>query len=106
MKQSVAMACVLLLVAFFTVSVVMAQEMGKMETATGEVTSVDPQGTAITISWKVGKETLDVGTIVGKDTMVKVNGKAATLQDIKVGDTVTIRYLKSDNLYAKEITKK
>ncbi|HUJ90793.1 MAG TPA: hypothetical protein VLX12_11385 [Syntrophorhabdales bacterium] len=106
MKRSVAMACVLLLVAFFMASVVTAQEMGKMQTATGEVTSVDPQGTAITISWNVGKETLDVGTIVDKDTMVKVNGKAATLQDIKVGDTVTIRYLKSDNLYAKEITKK
>ena len=39
-------------------------------------------------------------------TVIKVGGKAATLQDIKVGDIVTIRYLKSDNLYAKEITKK
>jgi hypothetical protein len=38
--------------------------------------------------------------------VVKVKGKTATLQDIKVGDTITIRYLKSDNLYAKEITKK
>jgi Cu/Ag efflux protein CusF len=80
--------------------------MGKMETATGVVTSVDPQGTAITITWKVGNEALDVGTIVDKDTVVKVKGKTATLQDIRVGDTVTLRYLKSDNLYAKEIMKK
>ena len=67
---------------------------------------VDPQGTAITIDWKVGKEALDVGTIVDNGTVIKVGGKTATLQDIKVGDTVTIRYLKSDNLCAKEITKK
>ena len=106
MKRSAVMTCVLLLVACFLAGVVTAQEMGKMQTATGEVTSVDPQGTAITIYWNVGKEELVVGAIVDKDTMVKVNGKTATLQDIKVGDTVTIRYLKSDNLYAKESTKK
>ena len=106
MKRSVVMACVMLLVAFFLASVVTGQEMGKMQTATGKIISVDPQGTAITISWKVGKEELVVGAIVDKDTMVKVKGKTATLQDIKVGDSVTIRYLKSDNLYAKEITKK
>ena len=67
---------------------------------------VDPQATAITISWNVGKEALDVGTIVDNGTLIKVGGKSATLQDVKVGDAVTIRYLKSDNLYAKEITKK
>jgi Cu/Ag efflux protein CusF len=106
MKRSVVMTCILLLVAFFLAGVAAAQEMGKMETATGVVTSVDPQGTAITILWKVANEELDVGTIVDNDTVVKVNGKTATLQDIKVGDKVTIRYLKSDNLYAKEITKK
>ncbi|MGA2107989.1 MAG: hypothetical protein ABSH25_10140 [Syntrophorhabdales bacterium] len=49
---------------------------------------------------------MDVRTIVDNGTPVKVGGKSATLQDIKVGDTVTIGYLKSDNLYAKETTKK
>lgn len=83
------------------------EAMGKMETATGKVTSVDPGGKAITISERIGgKETLDVGTIVSKDTTVKIKGKEATLGDIKVGDTVTIRYLKSDDLYAKEITER
>ena len=106
MKRSAATMCLFLLAAFFLAGIAIAQEMGKMETATGEVTSVDPQGAAITITWKVGNQALDVGTIVDKDTVVKVDGKAATLQDIKVGDTVTVRYLKSDNLYAKEITKK
>jgi Cu/Ag efflux protein CusF len=106
MKRSVVTTCVLFLVLFVLASFVTAQETGKMQTATGEVTSVDPQGAAITISWKVGTETLVVGAIVDKDTVVKVKGKAATLQDIKEGDTVTVRYLKSDNLYAKEITRK
>jgi Cu/Ag efflux protein CusF len=89
------------------VTVAMAAESGKMETATGKVTSIDPQGKAITISAKMGgKEAMDVGTVVDENTIVKVKGKKATLDDIKVGDTVTIRYLKSDNLYAKEIMKK
>lgn len=106
MKRSALMILVLVMASFFLASVVAAAETGKMETATGKVTSVDPQGKAITISAKVGKEAMDVGTIVDKDTKVKVGGKAANLNDIKVGDTVTIRYLRSDNLYAKEITKK
>ena len=49
---------------------------------------------------------MDVGAVVDNDTVVKVKGKTATLRDIRVGDTVTVRYLKSDNLYAKEITKR
>ena len=56
MKRSTAMMCALLLVAFFLAGVATAQETGKMMTATGVVASVDPQGTAITISWKVGQE--------------------------------------------------
>jgi Cu/Ag efflux protein CusF len=106
MKRSVVMIVVLVMASFFLVSVAPAAEKSKMETATGKVTAIDPQGKAITISAKAGKEAMDVGTIVDKDTMVKVKGKAATLNDIKVGDTVTIRYLRSDNLYAKEIIKK
>ena len=81
-------------------------EKAVAETATGKVTSVDPDGKAIMISVKLGKETLNVGTIVNKETTVKVKGKLATLNDIKNGDTVTIRYIRSDNLYAKEIKKK
>lgn len=58
------------------VTAAMAAESGKMETATGKVTSIDPEGTAITISANMGgKEAMDVGTIVDKDTIVKVKGK-------------------------------
>jgi len=107
MRKSVFMVLVAAALSVLLVTVAMAAESGKMETATGKVTSIDPQGKAITISAKMGgKEAMDVGTVVDENTIVKVKGKKATLDDIKVGDTVTIRYLKSDNLYAKEIMKK
>jgi Cu/Ag efflux protein CusF len=106
MKRSVVMALVVVMVSFFLVGVVVAEEKGKMETASGKVTSIDPQGKAITINAMVGNQALDVGTAVDKDTVIKVGGKTATLKDIKVGDTVTIRYLRSNDLYAKEIIKK
>ncbi len=48
---------------------------------------------------------MDVGTVVDKDTIVKVKGKEASLKDVKVGDTVTVRFLRSNDLYAKEIMK-
>jgi Cu/Ag efflux protein CusF len=116
MKSLLAFVTALMMVFSFSVVIFAAEpEMsgsehmmisGKMEIATGKVTSVDPQGMAITISEKIaGHETMDVGTIVSHDTIVKVNGKVATLDDIKVGDLVTIHYVKSDNLYAKEIDK-
>jgi hypothetical protein len=83
------------------------KESAKMETATGKVTAIDPQGKAIVIAENIGgKETMDVGTIVDKDTIVKVKGKEAKLQDLKVGDTVTVRYLKSNDLYAKEVSER
>jgi hypothetical protein len=82
------------------------EKSGMMEVATGKVASIDPQGKAITITEKIaGKGDMDVGAIVEKDTIVKISGKEASLKDIKVGDTVTIHYLKSNDLYAKEISK-
>jgi len=109
MKKSVFVVLALLIGSMMIASITLtsaAEEKGKMMTATGKVMSVDPQGTAITISAKTGKQMEDVGAIVNEQTVVKVKGKKASLSDIKPGDTVQIRYLKSDNLYAKEITKK
>jgi Cu/Ag efflux protein CusF len=106
MKKSALVVFGLLALVFFLTNVAIAEQAGKMRTATGKVTSIDPGGKAITISEKVGKEVMDVGTVVDKDTVIKVKGKKAGLDDIKVGDTITIRYLESNNLYAKEILKK
>ncbi len=108
MKKSVYTVLALLVVSLMLINVTAASaavEKGAMRTATGKVMFVDPQGKAITIYEKSGKKTVDVGTIVNEHTVVTVSGKKASLSDIKPGDTVTIKYLKSDNLYAKEIVK-
>jgi len=107
MKRSILAVVILLIAGFLMASMSTAGEKGKMETAIGKVTSVDPQGKAITISLKAGGNgMMDVGTIVNAETKVVVKGKSAALNDIREGDTVTIHYLRTDDLYAKEIIKK
>ncbi len=107
MRRSVSVASAVLVAFFLMVSMVTAEEKGKMVTTIGNVTSVDPDGKAITISVKTSSgEMTDVGTIVNADTVIKVEGKPAALSNIKEGDVVTVRYLKSDDLYAREVTKK
>jgi len=78
----------------------------KMETASGKVTAIDPEGKGIVIMTGKGEGAMDVGAIVGSDTVIKVRGKQASLNDIKVGDMVTIKYEKSTDLFAKQIMKK
>ncbi|OPY70592.1 MAG: hypothetical protein A4E57_00434 [Syntrophorhabdaceae bacterium PtaU1.Bin034] len=78
--------------------------------ATGKVTAVDPEGKAIVIDVGKGSDAMTVGTIVQPDTKLTVKGKKVPLsdlnKDIKEGDTVTLKYIKTDNLYAKQIIKK
>lgn len=77
---------------------------------TGKVTAVDPEGKGIVISVGKGDQALDVGTIIEDDTQLKVDGKSVPLsnlqEDVKVGDTVTLRYERTDNLYARQIEKR
>ncbi len=53
---------------------------------------------------------MTVGTVVTQETKFMVKGKDMPLsdlpKDVKVGDTVTLKYEKSNDLYAKEIIKK
>ena len=78
------------------------------KTVSGKVTSVDSQ--AIVVDVGSGKNALDVGVVVQPGTKLMVNGKNAPIEDlskdVSVGDTVTLTYLATDNLYAKMITKK
>ena len=114
MKRSMTMVLVVLAALFFFAGIALAageadkgmSKKGKMETATGKVTAIDSEGKGITIDTKTAKGMMDVGTIVDQETVVKVGGKKASLSDIKVGDTVTIRYLRSTDLFAKGIRKK
>jgi hypothetical protein len=86
-----------------------AQE-SKVLSQTGKVTAVDPQGKAIVIEAGKGKQALTVGAIVDDKTKVAVKGKKIAPSDlgknVKEGDTVTLRYVRTDDLYARQVIKK
>ena len=105
MKRSVATICAASVMSLFLATALTVGELGKLE-ATGKVISIDPYGKSITISAKVGAKTMEVETIIDKNTLIKVKGSRATLRDIDVGDTVTVRYIKADDFYAKEVRKR
>ena len=69
-----------------------------------------PLGKAIVITTGQDKAAMDVGVVIQPDTVLMVKGKKVPLdklQDsVKVGDTVTVKYTKTNDLYAKEIVKK
>lgn len=77
-------------------------------TVSGKVAAVNPE--AIVVDVGSGTNMLDVGAIVQADTKVIVKGKGTPVADlaekVNVGDTVTLKYMATDNLYAKEIIKK
>jgi Cu/Ag efflux protein CusF len=107
MRRILVLFCAVAFVSLFVAHAIAATESGEMKSVTGKVTAVDPQGKGIVVMVNIGgKAPLDVGAIVNADTVVKVAGKKAELSDIKDGDTVRLRYLQSDDLYAKEIVKR
>jgi hypothetical protein len=77
-------------------------------TVSGKVAAVSSE--AIVVAVGSGTSMLDVGAIVQPDTKLMVEGKDISIgdlsNDIKVGDTVTLKYTMTDNLYAEQITKK
>lgn len=87
-----------------------AADPSKPMSGTGKVTAVDPEGKGIVIDVGSGQQAMTVGTVVTQDTKLKVKGKDVALsdlaKDVKPGDTVTLKYEKSNDLYAKEIIKK
>ncbi len=102
---------VLFLAVVFVLSAgLVAADTSKVMSGTGKVTAVDTEGKGIVIDVGSGKQAMTVGTVVGPDTKLMVKGKDVPLsdlqKDVKVGDTVTPKYEKSNDLYAKEIIKK
>ncbi len=81
-----------------------------MESYSGKVTAVDPQGTAIVIESGTGKAALTVGAVIKPDTVLMVKGKKMPIADIakevKAGDMVSLKIERTTDLYAKEISKK
>ncbi len=98
----------IVLAAYFLTTGLAFAEAAK--SATGKVTAIDPQGKAIVVETGKGKNALTIGAIVEADTKLKAKGKNVPASDlgktVNPGDTVTIKWVKTDNLYAKEIAKK
>jgi uncharacterized protein involved in tellurium resistance len=80
------------------------------QSGTGKVIAIDPQGQGIVIDVGTGKSAMTVGAVVNADTTLIIKGKNVPLsdlrKDIRMGDRVTLKYTKTDDLYAKEIIKK
>jgi hypothetical protein len=84
---------------------------GRMLTETGTVTALDVSIGAIVIQTGKGrKEGMTVGAAIQGNTVVSVKGRKIPVSDIgdeiAVGDTVTLKYLKGDDLYALQIIKR
>ncbi len=84
---------------------------GRMLTETGTVTALDLSAGAIVIeTGKFRKQGMTVGAAIQADTVVTVKGRKIPASDIgeeiAVGDTVTLKYLKGDDLYALQIIKR
>jgi len=106
--------CSVLLVCFATACILLVGFVhagaAGTETQKGKVIAIDPGGKAIVISVGMGEKALTVGAVIKEDTKLMVKGKMVPLSDlekaVKVGDTVTLKYVRTDDLYATEIVKK
>ncbi len=58
----------------------------------GKVIAITPQSDTIVVDVPEGKETLRIGAEVTDRTKIMVNGKKASLQDLKNGERVRISY--------------
>lgn len=92
---------------FLVLSLFLSQAFSETtKTFVGRVKAIDPQGKAIVVTQGEGKSEMVVGAIITPETEVIVKGKPASLADIKVGDEVTLIYIRTHDLYAKKIVKK
>ena len=74
--------------------------------AVGEVIATDTEATPNTIvvrttNWK-GQEFI-VGAAVEQDTVIKINGRTASLEDVEEGDRAEIVYQRNKRVVAKTI---
>ena len=63
----------------------------------GEVTAVEPGAKTMVVNAMEGKRALDVGVDIGEKTIIREGKANKTLNDIKVGDHVWMRYEKTND---------
>jgi hypothetical protein len=65
---------------------------GEVRTAVGTVSAVDIQSSALVVETPTAKGDLTVGVTMKKDAPIMRKGKNVGLRDLKVGETVTVKY--------------
>jgi hypothetical protein len=86
-------------------------EAAGTQSGTGRVIAIDPHERAIVINTAgTGNSAMTIGAVIEGDTALVIRGKnvpvSDLLKEVRVGDRVTLKYTKTDDLYAKEIIKK
>ncbi len=71
---------------------------GEVRTATGTVSAVDVNSSAVVVEAPTAKGMLTVGVTMGKDGTVTRKGKKVGLPDLKVGEKVTIKYTRDGDM--------
>jgi hypothetical protein len=82
-------------------SATQAEKKAEFHRVRGEVTAVEPGAKTMVVKAMEGKKTLDVGVDITGKTIIRQGKANKTLDDIKVGDRVWMKYEKaSDKLVA------
>ncbi len=89
MKKTIAIVASLIFVLAFT-AVSFAKT--KIHSVTGEVTAVDASAKTVTLKTRKG----EVVVSVADKTSIKEGRKKKSLEDVKAGDKVTVRYTEAD----------
>ena len=81
---------------------------GNVQSMTGAVIAVDPNGNGISVEGKLSGKAWVVAAIVTPETKISLKGKkSASLSDIKEGDHVILKWTRAENdLYATSISGK
>jgi Cu/Ag efflux protein CusF len=86
-------------------AVVSAEDARNVQSMTGTVIGVDPDGKGISVEGKLDGKAWVVAATVTPETRISLKGKKdASLSDIKEGDKVNLKWTKTENdLYATSI---
>jgi Cu/Ag efflux protein CusF len=81
---------------------------GNVQSMTGTVVAVDPDGNGISVEGRLDGKAWVVAAIVTPETKISLKGKkGASLSDVKEGDQVNLKWTRAENdLYATSISEK
>lgn len=98
----------LFILAFFGLASAQEEKVSRMSKATGVVKAVTMASKSIVVEAELGgKKNWTIGAEVTDKTKLQADGKTITLEDIKVGNTVTITWTRlEDKLIANSIVVK